>query len=209
MNSTVKVFGILTLASAMLLTSGCMDRTQLVDQNDDNELVAGIGYKDFEMAATEAVQAIFSSRKVAALTANSSKTYVVAISRVTDETPLQIDTDLLTTRISEALVNDDRFEVSSVFADKADNRDEMVSAARQVRGNSEFDSSTIQKAGQLKAPDFSLSGKIIARDVRRDNGGHQYEYYFQLSLANLTTGTKVMVKETKVIKRTGKKSHRW
>ncbi len=197
------------LAAALLLAApGCMDRTELVDIENDTEIVAGLDYKDFEAAAAEATQTILASAKVRAATP-AGKTYVVAIGKVEDATPLGIDTDLITARVSEALLADERFEISAVFADKASNRDDTITDARAVRGNDEFDAATIQKKGQLKAPDFSLTGKIIARDVRRDNGGHQYEYYFQLRMNNLATGTAVMIKETKVIKRTGAKDHTW
>ena len=202
---TLPLLALLALAAA---SAGCLDRTVLVDTNNDTEILAGIDYKDFETAAAEATLAILSSAKIRAATP-AGKTYVVSIGRVTDETPLGIDTDLLTARVSEALLADERFTLSAVFADKASNRDETVSNVREVRGNDEFDVSTVQAKGQLAAPDFSLTGKIIARDVRRDNGGHQYEYYFQLRMNDLRTGTVLMVKETKVIKRTGEKDHTW
>ena len=189
------------LLAAALLAAGCVSRTVLVDTHNDTEIVAGLDYKDFEAAAAEATQAILSSAKVRALTP-PGKVYVVAIGKVSDETALAIDTELLTARVSEALLADERFTLSAVFADKASNRDETVSDARAVRGNDEFDAATIQKKGQLKAPDFSLTGKIVARDLRRDNGGRQYEYYFQLRLNDLASGTTVMAKETRIVKRT-------
>lgn len=189
------------LLAVALLAAGCVSRTVLVDTHNDTEIVAGLDYKDFEAAAAEATQAILSSAKVRALTP-PGKVYVVAIGKVSDETALAIDTDLLTARVSEALLADERFTLSAVFADKASNRDETVSDARAVRGNDEFDAATIQKKGQLKAPDFSLTGKIVARDLRRDNGGRQYEYYFQLRLNDLASGTTVMAKETRIVKRT-------
>ncbi len=198
----------LALGAALLLAPGCMDRTQLVDQDNDTEIVAGLDYKDFETAAAETVNTILASRQVRNATAGN-KTYVVAIGKVGDETPLHIDTDLVTARIGEALLNDGRFTLSSVFADREGNRDATVEDARLVRGNDEFDQASVQKKGQLKAPDFSLTGKIIARDVKRDNKGHQYEYYFQLRMNDLATGTVLAMRETKVIKRTGKKSHTW
>ena len=189
------------LLAVALLAAGCVSRTVLVDTHNDTEIVAGLDYKDFEAAAAEATQAILSSAKVRALTP-PGKVYVVAIGKVSDETALAIDTDLLTARVSEALLADERFTLSAVFADKASNRDETVSDARAVRGNDEFDAATIQKKGQPKAPDFSLTGKIVARDLRRDNGGRQYEYYFQLRLNDLASGTTVMAKETRIVKRT-------
>ncbi len=202
------------IAAALCTALGCLvgcgpDRTVLVDQATDTEILAGLDYKDFNHAAAEAIEAILSSNKLAQATAVPGRIYGVAISRVEDATPLKIDTDQLTTQISEALLQDDRFVISATFADKASNRDAMIGTVREARGNAEFDQSTVQGEGQLKAPDFSLSGKVIARDVRRDNGGHQYEYIFQLRLTNLATGNVVMIKETKIIKRTGTSDHTW
>ena len=198
-----------TLAlGALLLCAGCLDRTVLVDTENDAEVVAGLDYKDFETAAAEATQAILGSAKLRAATPEG-RLYVVSIGKVVDATPLGIDTDLVTARVTEALLNDERFVTSAVFADSASNRDETISDARAVRGNAEFDQSTVQKQGTLKAPDFSLTGKIVARDVKRDNGGHQYEYYFQLRLNDLKTGTVLMSRETRIVKRTGEKGHTW
>ena len=200
---------ILPCALGALLLAGCgYDKTVLVDTVNDTEIVAGLDYKDFETAATEATNAILSSAKLRNVTP-AGKTYVVTVGKVEDATPLNIDTSLVTARIEEALLNDERFVFSAVFADSASNRDQMVADVRTVRNNDEFDQSTVQQKGQLKAADFSLTGKIIARDVRRDNGGHQYEYYFQLRMNDLRTGTTLMVKETKVIKRTGENTHTW
>ena len=180
----------------------------LVDTVNDTEIVAGLDYKDFEAAAAEATNAILASAKVRAATP-AGKTYVVAVGKVVDATPMGIDTGLVTARIEEALLNDERFTVSAVFADSPANRDDLVADVRTVRGNDEFDAATLQAKSQLKGADFSLTGKIVARDVRRDNGGHQYEYYFQMRLNDLRTGTTLMAKETKVIKRTGDKDHTW
>ena len=196
-------------ALAALLLAGCgYDKTVLVDTVNDTEIVAGLDYKDFEAAAAEATNAILASAKVRAATP-AGKTYVVAVGKVVDATPMGIDTGLVTARIEEALLNDERFTVSAVFADSPANRDDLVADVRTVRGNDEFDAATLQAKGQLKGADFSLTGKIVARDVRRDNGGHQYEYYFQMRLNDLRTGTTLMAKETKVIKRTGDKDHTW
>ncbi len=175
------------MAGALVaLGAGCMDRTVLVDQATDTEIVAGLGYKDFEEAATEATHAILTSSKVRNAT-QADRTYIVAIGRVTDETPLGIDTDLLTARIAESLLENDRF---------------TIAAGSEVMGG-------VPAKAEGRAPNFSLTGKIIARDVRRDNGGHQYEYAFQLRMNDLATGTVLMMKETRIVKRTGEKEHTW
>ncbi len=201
----------LTLAcgAALLFAPGCMDKTVLVDTEADTEVVTGLGYSDFEYAATETTKAILSARKLTEATRDPDRTYVVAISKVEDKTPFNLDTDLITTRVEEALLQDDRFVISATFGANESHREMMIGTVREARDNAEFNQDTVQQEGQLRAPDFALAGKIIARDVRRDNGGHQYEYYFQLNMTNLATGNRLMTKETKIIKRTGSKDHTW
>ena len=95
-------------ALAALLLAGCgYDKTVLVDTVNDTEIVAGLDYKDFEAAAAEATNAILASAKVRAATP-AGKTYVVAVGKVVDATPMGIDTGLVTARIEEALLNDER-----------------------------------------------------------------------------------------------------
>ena len=126
---------ILPCALGALLLAGCgYDKTVLVDTVNDTEIVAGLDYKDFETAATEATNAILSSAKLRNVTP-AGKTYVVTVGKVEDATPLNIDTSLVTARIEEALLNDERFVFSAVFADSASNRDQMVADVRTVRDN--------------------------------------------------------------------------
>ncbi len=193
----------------LMCATGCRHQTTLVNQDTDTEILTSLDYKDFENAATQTTNAILSSNKLRQVTADKTRVYSVAISKVIDNTPFHLDTDILTARVGEALLADDRFVISATFADKATNREAMIDTVRTARNNDEFDPTTVQQKGTLQAADFALSGKIIARDLRRDNGGHQYEYYFQLRMTDLKTGNVVMSKETKIIKRTDDKDHTW
>lgn len=201
---------LLLLPCLLLGAAGCIDRTELVDQTTDTEIVAGLGYQDFTEAAEETLNKILSSPKVARETAEP-RTYVVSIGRVVDATPLAIDTDVLTARISERLLEDDRFTVSSVFADKRENQDTLLWTTRDFEDadGEELDPTTLRPKGKVKVPDFTLTGKLIARDVKRDNGGHQYEYYIQMRFNSVTDGTVLELKETRIVKRTGTRSHTW
>ncbi len=203
------MFSTLAVICAVVMLAGCGRQTTVVNQDLDREVVVGLDYKDFENAATQTTNAILASRKLTMATPDKTRVYSVAISKVTDDTPFNLDTDLITARVSEALLADDRFVISATFADKASNREEMIGDVRLARGNDEFDQSTVQQKGTLAGADFALGGKITARDVRRDNGGHQYEYYFILRMTDLKTGNVVMSKETKIIKRTESKNHTW
>jgi PBP1b-binding outer membrane lipoprotein LpoB len=59
---------------------------------------------------------------------------------------------------------------------------------RKLRGNKEFNSSTIAKKGTMVAPDLSLSGKIIQRVTQLPSGDQRVDYYIQMSATDVTTG---------------------
>ena len=67
----------------------------------------------------------------------------------------------------------------------------MMYDVRDVRDSEkgdEFKQDTLQAKGQLIAPELSISGKIIQRNIRYDNNKQQVEYYFQLQLTSMATG---------------------
>ena len=98
------------------------------------------------------------------------------------------------------MAESERFAVSAVFADRASNRDDTISDVRAVRGNAEFNRATLQKQGQLQAPDLSLSGKLTQRNVRRDNGGTRIEYFVTLKATRLSDGVALWQKSCQVVK---------
>ena len=88
----------------------------------------------------------------------------------------------------------------------------MVYDVRDVRDSekgSEFKQETLQAKGQLIAPELSISGKIIQRNIRYDNDKQQVEYYFQLQLTNLATGLRSWQDETIIGKRGDRKHVPW
>ncbi|MEB2456914.1 hypothetical protein Q3368_15400, partial [Listeria monocytogenes] len=58
--------------------------------------------------------------------------------------------------------------------------DRMTMKVRELRKSEEFDQSGVERKGTLQAPDLSLSGKIIQRNVHVDDM-QQVEYYLQLT----------------------------
>ena len=80
---------------------------------------------------------------------------------------------------------------------------------KELRLNEEFKQKTIAKKGQMIAPDLSLSGKIIQRNIRVDKSTQRIEYYFQLSLTNINTGLAIWEDERVIGKRGSNKSVAW
>ena len=194
------------LAFAALI-AGCTTPTTRIDlRNDRGPQVAGLDYRDVQYAANEMLQSLFRSGR---LDRGDGQMYVMTVGKVKNDTMQRFDTDILTSHITEELMNSGKVMVTSAMAASADNRDEMVNAVRSVRGDAEFNQNTVVNAGQLVAPTHSVYGKIIQREVRMDNGDKQIEYYFQLRIVELATGLQWWQKQVPIVKRTGASTPTW
>lgn len=180
-----------------LLCLGCVAATERVDTHNDMEVTVSFDYRDIDGAVAKLVQGLLSSPR---LGREGTDVPVVALGRVVNDTCQHLDTALITTKLEEALLASGRFAVSSVFAGQASGRDAMVSDVRRVRGNAEFDVTTVQRKGQLKAPDLALSGKLTQRNVRRDDGGLRIEYFLSLRVTRLSDGTAVWQGSSQTVK---------
>ncbi len=181
-----------------LFSTGCSVKTQNIDMaNDTAGAVMGIDYRDFEKAAEEAVQGILSSGVVAKQ--DGTRT-ILAISRITNDTMQHIDTDQLVKKIRIELLKSGKVYVTTAVT-AGGPEDNMSFQARQLRYDDEFKQDTIQKKGELIAPDLSLSGKIIQRNLQMTKKVQQVEYYFQLTITNLKNGLAVWESETLAGKR--------
>ncbi len=195
-----------TLILVMGLMSGCADKTQRIDiHHDTGDQVMGLDYRDFNQAAAEAVQSMLKS---GALNKKGGDRYILAISRVTNDTMQHIDTDQLIKKIRIELLQSGKVVVTTAVGLNGA-EDEMSSKARELRQNDEFNQRTVQKKGQLVAPDMSLSGKILQRNISMDDGKQQVEYYFMLSLTEIKTGLAWWEGETIIGKRGSGKSVAW
>ena len=190
----------LALFTAAVAITGCQTPTTRIDtRNDTGAQVAAIDYRDLQEAASVMLQSLFRSGR---LDRNDGQMYVLAVGKVKNDTMQRFDTDTLTSYITEELMNSGKVMVTSAMADSADNRDNMVYGARSVRGNDEFNQTTVAKKGQLVAPTHSLFGKIIQREIRMDNGDKQIEYYFQLRITEIASGLQWWQKQHLIGKRT-------
>ena len=189
------------------LVAGCTTPTTRIDmRNDLGPAVAGLDYRDVQLAANQLIQSLFRSGR---LDRGDGQMYVLSVDRVKNYTMQRFDTDILTSYITEELMNSGKVMVTSAMAAGADNRDEMINGVRSVRGNGEFNQNTVAKAGQLVAPTHSVYGKIIQREIRMDNGDKQIEYYFQLRIVELATGLQWWQKQAVIGKRTDARTPTW
>ncbi|HNY25215.1 MAG TPA: hypothetical protein PKJ33_01545 [Alphaproteobacteria bacterium] len=83
--------------------------------------------------------------------------------------------------------------------------DETTHQVRATRGNDEYAANTIVGKGTLIAPNMSLSGKMIQRNLDLKSGWFsstdtRVEYYLQLTLTDLKTGLSVWEDEEPIVK---------
>lgn len=182
-------FAVLTVALGL---AGC-GKTQVVNLSDPTyttrqqtggQTTFGLDYRDFEYSAKKAVDSFLGSplsRKP-----GSTAPWIMAISRITNDTTLNIDTDQLVKKMRVALLNSGRVMVTTAVG--ADGPEDALSMeVRQLRESDEFNQDTVAGRGTMVAPDLSLSGKIIQRANRVGNK-QQVDYYFQLTATNIETG---------------------
>jgi len=194
------------LILSIFLLSSCVTTTQNIDMNNDKEqAVMGLDYRDFQKAAGEAVTSLLQS---GVLNKKDGSRYVLAISRIINDTMQRIDTDQLIKKIRVELLQSGKVVVTTaVGANGAE--DEFAMRSRLLRKSEEFNQNTVAKKGQMIAPDLSLSGKIIQRNIRVDSGTQQVEYYFQLTLTDINTGLAFWEGETVIGKRGSNRSVSW
>ena len=137
--------------------------------------------------------------------------YVVTTGRIINDTMQRIDTDQLMAKIEEELFASGKVVMTSAVGGEGAS-DKMIYRIRELRESEhsdEFNQETIAAKGQLIAPELSISGKILQRNLHYDSKTQQVEYYFQLKVTDLTTGLRFWQKETILGKRGSNKSVAW
>ncbi|MCY4408179.1 MAG: penicillin-binding protein activator LpoB [Rhodospirillaceae bacterium] len=172
---------------------GCGGGTKVVSLTDPayssrpatgGETTFGLDYRDFEYSAKQAVDSFLSSPL--SDKPGSDAPWVMAISRIINDTTLNIDTDQLVKKIRIALLNSGRVVTTTAVA-AGGPEDAMSAQVRELEDSDLFNQDTVAQRGTMVAPELSLSGKIIQR-TNRVGSKQQVDYYFQLTATNITTG---------------------
>ncbi len=196
---------LLTVAAlSLVLLSGCADKISRIDMNNDTgDQVIGLDYRDFQEAASKATQSMLRSPS---LTKPGGGRYILAISDIKNDTMQHIDTDQLIKKIRIELLNSGKVYTTTAIGSS---QDKMNKKARELREDDEFRSSSVVKKGTLVAPDMSLSGKIIQKNINMGSGKVQVEYYFMLTLTDLSNGFATWEGESIIGKRGSGKAVAW
>ena len=187
------------------LLAACAGKTTVVDTSNQAAMagmqaVMGLEYRDFEKAAMESVESMLAS---GAVNKPNGGRYVLAVSRITNDTMQRIDTDQLVKKIRTQLLQSGKVVVTTAVGLNGA-EDPMVMKARQLRKSGEVNQNTVAQAGKIIAPDLSLSGKIIQKNIPLGRNKTRVEYYVQLTLSEIETGIAFWEGETPIIKEGGK-----
>jgi uncharacterized protein (TIGR02722 family) len=176
----------LGLASLTLVACAQGDiATQRIDpKNDRTGVGMSLDSRDFEQAAGELARDMLNSGR---LNRPNGGRYVLAISRMTNDTTLRINMNELVQIIRIELNNSGKvITTTAVGLDGPE--DPMAMQARQLRRSGEFNQATVAGRGQMQAPDLSLVGRIIQRSTRLDGGAQRIDYVFQATVTEIRSG---------------------
>ena len=127
---------------------------------------------------------------------------VIAISDIKNDTAQRFDTDILIKKIRTTLVNSGTAQIATNYSGEDSTSTNMRA---NLRNDAEYDQKTIAERGTLIAPNMSLSGKMLQRNLKLQSGWFssvdtRTEYYLQLTLTDLKTGLSVWEDEQPIIK---------
>ncbi|MEA4863279.1 MAG: hypothetical protein AB7F40_07895 [Victivallaceae bacterium] len=189
----------LILAAVAVLVTACgpseprvIDTTQTTGRVRSMQKLSPV---DFQEAALNSVNKMLASKQFARyLTqyqAGNTDQPLLMLSEVVNKTSTAVNTQVLTERISTALSEDaDMVQVTTAAAGAGQHRDEANAQVRDLENDINFDQSTVQQRGTLKAPNLSLSGTIVEQRVQ-ESGTTELTYFFSLKLTDLRSGVQV------------------
>jgi len=184
--------------------AGC-GGTTVIDTDNEKEVAAmqdvmELEYRDWTKTAEKMTKSMLASGAFTRV-----KNPVIAIGTIKNDTMQRFDTDILIKKIRTTLLNSGRAQVTTGFQNNAPAEDGTTYAVRDVRDNPEYDQSTVAGRGTLVAPNMSLTGKMLQRNLKLDSGWFssvdtRVEYYLQLTLSDVKTGLAVWEDEQPIIK---------
>ncbi len=175
--------------------------TRVVDLDNERDVatmqdVMELEYRDWTKTAEKMTDSMLKSNALSGV-----QKPVIAISDIKNDTMQRFDTDILIKKIRTTVLKSGRAQIATNFTGE----DSTSNKVRATRGNDEYDQATFASKGTLVAPNMSLSGKMIQRNLKLESGWFssvdtRVEYYLQLTLTDLKTGLSVWEDEQPIIK---------
>lgn len=208
----IKLIRMTVAVTFLLYGSGCATTERVNTAYDTGPEVIGLDYRDFELAAKDAVRSLVESPHIQKYDSTGAPAgrRVMTIGHIKNDTRQRIDTDQLVKKIRVELLNSGKVVVTTAVGGSGP-EDAMSRNVRQLRDDPEFRQSTVPKTGQMLVPELSLSGKIFERSLQINSRKQQVEYYFMLSMTEVKTGVAIWEWESNspIVKRGSSKSVTW
>lgn len=180
--------------------AGC-GGTRVVDLDDARDVatmqdVMELEYRDWEKTAANMTDSMLKSNALTGV-----KKPVIAVANIKNDTMQRFDTDILIKKIRTTILKSGRAQIATNFTGEDTTSNKM----RNLRDNDEYDATTFASKGTLVAPNMSLSGKMLQRNLKLESGWFssvdtRVEYYLQLTLTDLKTGLSVWEDEQPIVK---------
>ena len=187
-------------ALCLALCTGCTE-TRVIDTTNQKELatmqnVMELEYRDWTNTAENMTNSMIASGAL-----SGTNKPVIAVANIVNDTQQRFDTDILIKKIRTTLLKSGKAQIATNYSGE----DTTANAVRNQRSNDEYNASTIAGKGNLIAPNMSLSGKMLQRNMKLKSGWFssndtRVEYYLQLTLTDLKTGLSVWEDEQPIIK---------
>ena len=196
----MKKISLLYALLPLTLLAACGE-TRTVDLDNQSDVsgmqqVMQLEYRDWTKTADAMTASLLKSGAFMRV-----KNPVVAMGPMTNDTMQRFDTDILVKKIRTTLVNSGQVQVATNFSGE----DTTSDAMRATRANNEYAADTFAQKGTLVAPNLSLSGKMMQRNIQLQSGWFsstdtRVEYYLQMTLTDLKTGLSVWEDEQPIVK---------
>lgn len=180
--------------------AGC-GGTRVVDLENERDVatmqdVMELEYRDWTKTAENMTDSMLKSNALTRV-----KNPVIAVANIKNDTMQRFDTDILIKKIRTTVLKSGRAQIATNFTGE----DTTSNTVRSTRGNDEYNQSTFAGKGTLVAPNLSLSGKMLQRNLKIESGWFssvdtRVEYYLQLTLTDLKTGLSVWEDEQPIVK---------
>ncbi len=183
---------VLTALATIPLCAACTPARRIDSRG--NEVITSINkvdIQDFNLAADKLVQ----SMTISGVFAKSpNQPAILGISRITNDTSDQFDTDELIKKIRIALLQTGKVQISTTEGLGGKAEDPMAKGTRDMR---EFQSGKSNEMPRMT--DFTLTAKILENSVSAGDT-KQTSFIFQMSLTDTNTGNAVWEGEETVTK---------
>jgi len=201
----IKLSQAVVLSLLVVLFAGCGSQTRLIRPGmSDVPTVEGLSNNDFEQAASEVVQSMLRSGSI---DRNDGKKNILVISSILNDSMQRIDTDQLIKKIRIELLQSGKVKTTTAIGLNG-SEDVMNQKYSQLSSSKKVNKSTLVRQ-RFTAPNLSLSGRIFQKNNRINSSLQLTEYYFQLTLTDLSDGLGVWEGEVAIGKETSSNSVSW